>query len=61
MSGDMDRWISLWSSEKIEMQPTGLRLSGIEEIGATLQPNIDLFDTEMIILPENVHILGNCA
>jgi ketosteroid isomerase-like protein len=61
MSGDMDRWISLWSSKGIEMQPAGLRLSGIEQIAAALQPIIDLFDTEMTILPESVHILSDCA
>ena len=43
------------------MQPTRLLLSGIEQIGAALQPVIDLFDTEMTILPENVHILGDYA
>ena len=61
MAGDMDRWISLWSSGGIEMQPAGLCLSGIEQIGAARQPVIDLFDTEMTILPENVHLLGDCA
>ena len=61
MSGDMERWISLWSPRGIEIQQAGLRLSGIEQIGAALQPMIDLFDTEMTILPENTQFLGDCA
>jgi len=61
MSGDMVRWISLWISGGIEMSPAGPRLSGIEQIRTALQPVIDLFDTEIMILPENVHILGECA
>ncbi len=61
ISGDMERWISLWSSGGIEMQPAGLCLSGIDQIRSALQPLIDLFDTEMTILPENVHTLGDYA
>ena len=61
ISGDMERWMSLWISEGIEMQPAGQRHSGIEQIGAALQPVIDLFDSEMTILPESVHIIGDWA
>ena len=61
MSGDMERWISLWISEGIEMPPAGLRLSGIEKIRAASQPVMDLFDSEMTISPEDVRILGDCA
>jgi uncharacterized protein (TIGR02246 family) len=61
MSGDMERWISLWTCGGIEMSPAGLLLSGTEQIGAANQPVMDLFDTEMTISPEDVRILGDCA
>jgi uncharacterized protein (TIGR02246 family) len=61
MSGDMDRWISLWISGGIELQPAGSRLMGIEQIRAANQPVMELFVTEMTISPEDVRILGNCA
>ncbi len=61
MAGDMDRSISLWISEGIEMQPAGPRHSGIEQIRAASQPLMDLFDTEMTISPEDIRILGDCA
>ena len=43
------------------MPPAGLRLSGIEKIRAANQPVMDLFDTEMTISPEDVHILDDRA
>ena len=61
MSGDMDRWISLWISEGIEMQPAGPRYSGINQIRAAGQPAMDLFDTKMTLSPDEVRILGDCA
>lgn len=61
MSNDMDRWISLWISEGIEMQPAGLLLSGTEQIRAASRPVMDLFDMEMTISPQGVRILGDCA
>jgi uncharacterized protein (TIGR02246 family) len=61
MSGDIDRWISLWSPGGIEIQPAGLLLSGIKQIQAAHQPLSDLFNTEITILPENIHIRGECA
>jgi uncharacterized protein (TIGR02246 family) len=61
MSGDIDRWISLWISGGIEMQPAGSRLSGIEQIRAASQPVMELFVTEMTISPGDVRIFGDCA
>jgi ketosteroid isomerase-like protein len=61
MSADMDRWISLWISGGIEMQPAASRLTGIEQIRAASQPVMDLFITEMTISPEDVRIFGDCA
>jgi uncharacterized protein (TIGR02246 family) len=61
MSGDIDRWISLWISGGIEMQPAGARLSGIEQIRAVSQPVMELFVTKITISPEDVRIFGDCA
>lgn len=60
-SGDMERWIALWKSEAVEIQPAGLSLSGIKQIRAALEPLVDLFDTEMTLLPENVRLLDHWA
>jgi uncharacterized protein (TIGR02246 family) len=60
-AGEIDRWISLWSPGGIEMQPAGLRLSGIDQIRAANQPVIDLFDIEITLSTEEVRILGNSA
>ena len=59
--GDMERWISLWSDDGIQMPPGAPRRVGREEIRREMQPLFDLFDTKMIIHTEEVRILGDRA
>lgn len=61
-AGDMERWISLWSDDGIQMPPGVPRRVGKEEIRREMQPVFDLFDTsKMTIQTEEVRILGDRA
>ena len=60
--GDMERWISLWSDDGIQMPPDVPRRVGKEQIRREMQPLFDLFDTSnMIVHTEEVRILGDRA
>ena len=61
-AGDMERWISLWIDDGIQMPPGVPRRVGKEEIRREMQPVFDLFNTsKMTIQTEEVRILGDRA
>jgi len=60
--GDMERWISLWIDDGIQMPPGVPRRVGKEEIRREMQPLFDHFNmSKMIIQTEEVRILGDRA
>lgn len=60
-SGDLERWISLWIDDGIQMPPDVPRRVGIAEIRREMQPLFNLFDIKMSINPEEVRVLGDRA
>ena len=61
-AGDLERWISLWIDDAIQMPPDAPRRVGKAEILRAMQPQFDHFDIrKLIIQPEGVRILGNRA
>ena len=61
-SGDMERWLSLWIDDGIQMAPDAPPRVGKEQIRAAMQPTFDLFVTSnMVINTEEVRILGDWA
>ncbi|MCJ7550257.1 MAG: SgcJ/EcaC family oxidoreductase [Anaerolineae bacterium] len=61
-AGDLERWISLWIDDAIQMPPGAPRRVGKAEIRRAMQLQFDHFDTrQMIIQPEEVRILGDRA
>ena len=61
-TGDLDRWLSLWIDDGIQMPPGAPRRVGKAEIRREMQPLFDLFDTsKLIIHTEEVRILGDRA
>jgi uncharacterized protein (TIGR02246 family) len=61
-TGDLERWISLWSDDGIQMPPGVSRRFGKAEIRREMQPLFDLDGhRRMVIQPEEVRILGDRA
>jgi len=61
-AGDLERWMSLWIDDAIQMPPDVPRRVGKEEIRREMQPGFDLFNmSNMIIHTEEVRILGDRA
>ena len=59
---DLERWMSLWIDDGIQMPPDAPRRLGKEQIQRAMQPMFDLFDTSnMIIQIEEVRILYDRA
>jgi uncharacterized protein (TIGR02246 family) len=60
--GDLERWMSLWIDDGIQMPPDVPRRVGKEQIWKEMQPSFDLFDfSNMVINTEEVRILGDRA
>jgi uncharacterized protein (TIGR02246 family) len=60
--GDIERWISLWTEEGIQMPPVTLRCVGKSEIRREMQHQFELFQTsKMSIQTDEVRILGDWA
>ena len=60
--GDLERWMSMWIEDGIQMPPDVPRRVGKEQIRTGMQPGFDLFDMKnMIIQTEEVRILGDRA
>lgn len=60
-AGVIERWISLWIDDGIQMPPDAPRAVGKEQIRATNQPGFDNTDWEMTINPDEVRVLGDRA
>lgn len=60
-AGDMDRWISLWIEDGIQMPPDTPQRAGKELIRAENQPSLDFFDWQIAIYPDAVRVLGDQA
>ena len=60
--GDLERWMSLWIDDGLQMAPQAPPRVGIEQIRAAMQPTFDLFImSNMVINIEEVRILGDRA
>lgn len=62
MSGDADRWISLWTEDGVQMPPGQPPVIGKEQIGAGTRGFLDEFVVEDFdINNEEVRVAGNWA
>lgn len=60
--GDLERWMSLWIEDGLQMAPDAPPRVGKEQIRTAMQPGFDLFDLRnMVINTEEVRILGDSA
>jgi len=57
--GDLERWISLWTQDGIQMPPDAPRRAGKETIRAEMQPLFDHFDWQMSVYLAEVQVLGD--
>ena len=61
-ASDIERWISLWTDDGIQMLPVAPSLIGKAQIQREMQRIFDLFKTcRMVVQPEEVRILGDRA
>lgn len=60
-AGDIERWITLWAEDGIQMPPDNPAVVGKENIKAGLQSTFDLYDFKMTINSEEVRVAGNWA
>jgi uncharacterized protein (TIGR02246 family) len=61
IDGDMDRWISLWSDDGIQLPPETPAKKGKQKIREAMQPLVDLYQWNISIHPEETHVSGNWA
>ena len=60
--GDLERWMSLWIDDGIQMAPDAPPRVGKEQIREAMQPSFELFImSKMVINTEEVRILGDRA
>ena len=60
-SGDLDRWISLWADDAIQMAPDAPAVIGKEQIRAKYENIFSQFIFKMTITNEEVRIGGDLA
>ena len=60
-AGDLDRWISLWADDAIQMAPDAPAVIGKEQIRAKYESIFPLFIFKMTIANEDVKIGGDLA
>lgn len=59
---DLNRWMSIWVDDGIQMAPDSPSRIGKQQIRAAMQPTFDLFTmSNMIINTEQVQVLGDQA
>ena len=61
IDGDMDRWISLWIDDGVQMPPDTPAKTGKQNIREAMQPLLDLYGWDISILPEETHVAGDWA
>ena len=60
--GEVERWMSLWSTDSKRLAPNAPASVGAEEIQVAIGPLFELFDfEEFIVNPDEVQILGDHA
>lgn len=61
-SGDLDRWISLWTDDGVQMPPGFPSRTGKQRIRAAVEATLDQFTFDMEIPPsEEVRVAGDWA
>jgi len=60
-AGDLDRWISLWADDAIQLAPDAPAVIGKEQIRAKYESIFPLFIFNMSITNEDVKISGDLA
>lgn len=61
-AGDLERWISLWADDAIQMPPDGPRNVGKEQIRKASRPGFELYQrSNMTAQVEETRILGDWA
>ena len=60
-SGDIDRWISLWTDNGVQMPPDSPPVIGKEQIRASNKGVLDQFTFNMGITNEEVRVAGDWA
>jgi uncharacterized protein (TIGR02246 family) len=60
-AGDLDRWMSLWADDAIQMAPDAPAVIGKEQIPAKYESIFPLFIFKMTIANEDVKIGGDLA
>lgn len=60
--GDLERWLTFWSSRGIRMAPEQPRRVGLEQIRQSIEPQFREFHfEEFVVQPDEVRILGDHA
>jgi len=61
-AGDVERWLSLWTDDAVQMAPGEPARVGKQQIRAAMQPTFDLFIISNLLMRiEEVRILGDWA
>ncbi len=60
-AGDIDRWISLWTADGIQMPPNIPARFGKGQIRAKVQGSFELYDSSLTINTEEVRVTGDWA
>ncbi len=55
-SGDLERWISLWTESGVQMAPDAPKRRSRDEVRAAMQPVFDLYEHEMAVDPQVVRL-----
>ena len=60
-SGDVDRWISLWTEDGVQMPPGSPPVVGKEQIRTEMKATLDRFAFDFTVLTEEVRATGDWA
>lgn len=60
-SGDVDRWISLWTEDGVQMPPGSPPVVGKEQIRTTMRAILDRFAFDMAVTPMEIRAAGDWA
>ena len=60
-SGDVDRWISLWTEDGVQMPPDSPPVIGRTQIRTTMKAILDYFAFDIAVTPQEVRAAGDWA
>jgi uncharacterized protein (TIGR02246 family) len=60
-SGDVDRWISLWTEDGVQMPPDTPPVIGRSQIRTTMKAILDCFVFDFAVTPQEVGTAGDWA